>query len=270
MQISEIHIYPIKSLGGILLKKTMLTSRGLAFDRRFMLTTLDGQFMTQRSNRRMTLLTTTIVGANLIVQNKSHPLSKIEFPLQPAHFSKQQEVTIWKDTCIGQVLHPRINQWFSKQLGQACQLVYMPDNSQRLISSEYRKGNEMVSFADGFPILLFGQAGMDDINKRLETPVSIDRFRANIIYTGGQPFEEDHWSTFKIGNQPFRSTKPCVRCNVPNINQSTGEIDKEKEPNRILATFRKKNSKIYVGMNVCWEGKGRASITVGDELVIGN
>jgi len=265
MQISEIYIYPIKSLGGISVKKTTLTSRGLAFDRRFMLTNLKGQFMTQRSNRRMALLTTKIEGTNLIVQDRSYPLSKIEFPLTPIHFSKQQEVTIWKDTCMGQVLHQGINQWFSKRLGQACQLVYMPNDSNRLIDATYRKGKEVVSFADGYPILLFGQSGMDDLNKRLKKPVSIDRFRANIIFTGGQPFAEDQWKRFKIGKQLFRMTKPCVRCNVPNINQQTGNI--EKEPNRTLATFRKKNNKICVGVNVCWEGKGGASIKVGDEIM---
>lgn len=230
-----------------------------------MLTTPDGTFMTQRSNRRMALLKTQLLDATLLVWDSSSPFSKIEIPIQPQHFVKQQEVTIWNDTCLGQVLHPRINQWFSKRLGQACQLVYMPEKSKRLIEEPYRKGEETVSFADAYPILLLGQSGMDQLNGKLAQPVSIDRFRANIIFTGGQPFEADKWKSFKIGKQLFRGVKPCRRCNVPNINQSTSEID--QEPNRTLATFRKFNNRILVGMNVCWEGKGKASIRVGDKLV---
>jgi len=265
MQVSAIFIYPIKSVGGFSLPKTKITSRGLAFDRRFMLTTPDGTFMTQRTNRLMALLNTYIQDDRLIVWDSSFPLSKIEIPLQPQHFIKQQEVTIWKDTCLGQVLHPGINQWFSKRLGQTCQLVYMPDESNRLLKKAYNKGKEVVSFADAYPILLFGQSGMDQLNEKLNQPVSIDRFRANIIFTGGQPFEEDRWKSFTIGNQLFRAIKPCKRCNVPNINQTTAKI--EKEPNRTLATFRRFDNHIYVGMNVCWEGKGKASIKVGDQLV---
>jgi len=270
MKVSEIYIYPIKSLGGIAVPKATLTTRGLAHDRRFMLTTPKGKFMTQRQNRQMALLKTQIIGDQLIVWNSSQPNSKIEFPLQPQHFIKQQEVNIWRDTCIGNVLHQGINKWFSKQLKQPCQLIYMPTESKRSIDIEYNKGAEIVSFADAYPILLLGQAGMDDLNDRLPNPVSINRFRANIIYTGGQPFGEDNWKAFRIGKQSFRGVKPCVRCNVPNINQETATIDIHKEPNKTLATFRRFNNKIYVGMNVCWEGKRRGTIKVGDKIGMEN
>ena len=265
MQVSAIYIYPIKSIGGCSLPKSKITSRGLAFDRRFMLTTPDGKFMTQRTNRRMALLKTQLLNNTLLVWDSNFPVSKIEIPIQPQHFVKQQEVTIWNDTCLGNVLHPHINQWFSKRLGQACQLVYMPEQSKRLLEEPYRKGEEVVSFADAYPVLLLGQSGMDRLNAKLDQPVSINRFRANIIFTGGQPFEEDKWKSFKIGKQLFRGVKPCKRCNVLNINQTTANI--EKEPNRTLATFRKFEKGIYVGMNVCWEGKGRGSIQVGDKIV---
>lgn len=254
-------------MGGVAVQKATLTPRGLAYDRRFMLTNSNGRFLTQRQNRRMALLKTHIIDDQLIVWDRNQPLSKIQIPLEPQHFSKQQEVIIWRDSCLGNVLDERINQWFSERLNQACQLVYMPAESERLIDEKYRNGKEIVSFADGYPILLFGQAGMDDLNNRLPNPVPINRFRANIIYTGGQPFEEDNWQAFRIGKQPFRGVKPCVRCNVPNINQETGERD--REPNRTLATFRRRDQKILVGMNVCWEGKRKASVKVGDELVIG-
>ena len=267
MKITSIHIYPIKSLGGISLPNAKLTSRGLEHDRRFMLTNKAGKFMTQRSTATMALLKTQIEGDQLVVWNSQMPKHKIVFPLKPKHFSKQQIVEIWEDTCTANVLHKGINKWFSRQLKQDCQLVYMPENSHRAVDKKYGKKGEIVSFADGYPILLLGNASMDDLNARLKEPVPSDRFRANILFNGGTPFEEDKWVNFSINKQQFRAAKLCNRCQVPNINQQTGKM--EKEPNRTLATFRKIDKNIKMGQNLCWEkdkSKGKAIIAVGDKI----
>lgn len=268
MKITSIHIYPIKSLGGISVKKANVQPRGLAYDRRFMLTDLKGEFLTQRSNAEMALLKTQIQQDQLIVWDSRTPTDKLQFPLQPTVFQKEQIVSIWEDTCIGSVLLPSINRWFSEKLGQDCQLVYMPDHSKRALDERYKKEGEIVSFADGYPILIIGDASMTDLNNRLATPVPADRFRANIFFSGGTPFEEDEWQYFSINSQVFRGAKLCTRCNVPNINQQTAQI--EKEPNRTLATFRNFDKKIKFGQNICWEkeaSKGKACIAVGDEII---
>ncbi len=267
MRISSIHIYPIKSLGGISLPNTTLTSRGLEHDRRFMLTNKSGMCLTQRDNPIMALLKTKMEGEDLVIWNSNAPKHQIALPLKPNHFAKQQLVEIWEDTCMANVLHKGINKWFSRQLKQDCQLVYMAEDSHRAIDKKYRKEGEIVSFADAYPILILGDASMDDLNARLKNRVPADRFRANIFFNGGAPFEEDKWTTFSINNQQFRGVKLCNRCQVPNINQQTGKI--EKEPNRTLATFRKFDKKIKMGHNVCWEkdlSKGKASIAVGDRI----
>ncbi len=265
MKVSAIHIYPIKSLGGISLDSANLTLQGLEHDRRFMLTNKMGEFMTQRSNPTMALLKTKIEGELLVVWDSRAPKHKIAFPLKPKHFSKQQQVEIWEETCMGNVLDKRINKWFSRHLNQDCQLVYMTEDSHRPIDARYRKEGEIVSFADAYPFLLLGDASMDDLNTRLKEPVPTDRFRANILFSGGTPFEEDKWANFSINTQQFRGVKPCSRCQVPNINQQTGKM--EKEPNRTLATFRVRKKNIKMGQNVCWEkntSKGKTSIAVGD------
>ena len=267
MKISELYIYPIKSLGGFSVRAADLTLRGLAHDRRFMLTTLEGKFLTQRSNAQMALLKTRIEGTQLVVWDSRSPDYSLSIPLVPINFQKEQLVTIWGDTCIGSVLPTYVSDWFSERLGQPCQLVYMAEHAQRPVEEGFKKKGEIVSFADAYPMLLLGQASLDDINNRLEHPISVDRFRPNILFTGGQAFEEDNWRYFKIGTATFRGVKACARCNVPNINQSTAQI--EKEPNKTLATFRKFNNKIYVGQNVCWEqalSEGKGRISVGDEI----
>jgi uncharacterized protein YcbX len=46
--LSEIWIYPIKSLGGIRVKSAKVLEKGLAYDRRWMLIDRDNEFMSQR------------------------------------------------------------------------------------------------------------------------------------------------------------------------------------------------------------------------------
>lgn len=268
MQLSEIHVYPIKGLGGIQLTTTQLTTRGLKNDRRFMLTTLEGIFMTQRTIRQMALLQTAIKGDQLIVWHRHQPENTLTIPINPSYFTKEIEVAVWGISSIAQVMPTGINQWFQNQLNTECQLVYMPDTAERRMKEKYNTARDLVSFADGAPILIAGQAGLDDLNGRLESPVSMNRFRPNLVFTGGEPFGEDEWKNAKIGNQSFKITHRCVRCNVPNINQETAEI--VKEPNRTLATFRRFDRKIFFGVNTVWEAdlsEGVGEITVGDSVV---
>lgn len=268
MKLSEIYLYPIKSLSGIKVSKAKVTLRGLENDRRFMLTTPDGTFLTQRNIRQMALIRIDLIGPDMKIWHHHFPDDYLLIPLKPTDFQGTQATEVWGYPCQGSILQTPVNEWFSKKLNTPCQLIYMTDDSLRPIDEKYRKLGEIVSFADGYPYLLLGQASMNDLNNKLASPVHINRFRANLVFTGGQPFEEDNWKYFTIGDLTFRGVKPCARCQVPNINQETAVI--EKEPNKTLATYRKlAKNKIYVGMNVCWEkelSKGLETIEVGNEV----
>ena len=267
MQLSDIYIYPIKSLAGIRLDSVQIDIRGLKNDRRFMLVDGKGIFMTQRTIRQMALLHTAVKDDKLHVWHKDKPDNVIVIPAQPKAFIKEQEVDVWGIPSICQVMPKVINEWFQDQLKTECQLVYMPDTAERKMKEKYNSARDLVSFADGAPILIAGQAGLDDLNQRLESPVLMNRFRPNLVFTGGTPFMEDEWKSVKIGQQSFKITHRCVRCNVPNINQETAEI--VKEPNRTLASFRRFDKKIYFGVNTVWEkelARGADVINVGDAI----
>lgn len=273
MQLSEIYIYPIKSLAGIKIDQAKVTLRGLENDRRFMLTQPDGTFLTQRTIPEMALMKMKIVEKELHIWHKNEPSDMLKMPVKPTAFIGSQPSEVWGHPCEGSILANSINQWFSDKLATPCQLIYMTDESLRPIEEKHRKTGEIVSFADGYPYLVLGQSSMDDLNNRLKNPIYINRFRANLIFTGGQPFEEDEWKYFTIGDLTFRGTKPCARCQVPNINQATAVL--EKEPNRTLAKFRrfKKDgkNKIFFGMNACWEkglSGGKEMLKVGDTVTL--
>lgn len=263
MQLQNIYIYPIKSLGGIRLEEAILEERGLRYDRRWMLVDRDGVFLSQRKHPKMALLQTAISGEFIKVYLKDQPEMSINIPFDPIS-GDMLSVSVWDDTFQAQVVDYGINHWFSDILGFACSLMYMPDTTARKVSPKYAVNHESVSFADAMPYLLIGQASLDDLNSKLVDPVPMDRFRPNLVFTGGNAYEEDQWDKLQIGEAIFKITKPCARCVMTAVDQSTGT--KGKEPLKTLSTYRLMDGKVMFGQNMLLlEGK---KITVRDNLTV--
>ncbi len=261
--LSEIWIYPIKSLGGISVKEAIAERRGLRYDRRWMLVDDNGRFVSQREIPNMALLGTATEPPFLTVFWKSNPHKKVQIPLEIApDLLPKIDVQVWDDHCIGLVLSDEINQWFSTNLGQNLRLVLMPETDHRPADERYSPPGHQVSFADGFPYLIIGQASLDELNSRLDHPLPMNRFRPNFVFTGGQPFEEDFWGQFSINDQPFQGVKPCARCSITTTDQETAE--RAAEPIKTLATYRKFENQILFGQNVLWLGEGGDLVRVGD------
>jgi len=140
----------------------------------------------------------------------------------------------------------------------------MPDNTQRRVDGRYAHNKEITSFSDGYPLMLIGQASLDDLNSRLQSPLPMNRFRPNIVFTGGDPFLEDSMKQFEINGVRFFGVKLCARCVITTIDQQTTE--KAKEPLKTLSTYRSKNNKIYFGQNLLFHGSG--TISIGDAITI--
>ena len=157
------------------------------------------------------------------------------------------------------------DEWFSRMLSLPCRLVYMPESSQRKVDPNYAHG-EITSFSDGYPLLLIGQASLDDLNNRLAQKITMERFRLNIVFTGGAPYEEDEMAAFNIAGITFYGVKPCARCVIPTIDLSTGE--KGKEPLKTLSGYRQRNNKIYFGQNLLFRNAGPAHISLGDAITL--
>ena len=246
-RLSEIWIYPIKSLGGIRLKHSKVLEKGLEYDRRWMLVDEAGVFLTQRLFPAMALLKLKIENGELkIVHNQksiSHSIS-----LAPVSDQTEIPVTIWDDSVTAFEVSPESSTWFSDALETTCRLVYFPETNARPVDPKYKVNDEHVSLADGYPFLIIGQASLDFLNSKLDQALPMNRFRPNFVFTGGEAHEEDVWRDFTIGENRFIGVKPCARCAVPTIDQETAE--KGQEPTRTLATYRRRENKIYFGQNV--------------------
>jgi uncharacterized protein len=259
MHISEINIYPVKSLKGFSVESAVVEKRGLQHDRRWMLTNRDGMFFTQREFPKMALIDVKVNSDSLVL---SAPETE---PLLVSHGAKKdfvggQKVTVWGAVCDALLYPSEVNEWLSDYLETDCQLVYMPDDSFRDISEKFNQGGEIVSFADGYPVLVIGEASLADLNARLagaagepprrrngDTPpleggefvksVPMNRFRPNIVVSGSEAFAEDRWSRIRVGDAIFRGTKPCARCVMTTVDQTRGEFD-GKDPLKTLSEYR--------------------------------
>ncbi|MBS1522987.1 MAG: MOSC domain-containing protein [Bacteroidetes bacterium] len=262
LRVSQLYIYPIKSLGGIALDKATVTDRGFQYDRRWMLVDYNNQFISQREVHQMALLKPSLTAEGVKVTHSVKQSSyTIPFDTVKNEFA---EVTIWDDTCTGQFISDEADEWFSSILEIQCRLVYMPDQSHRITDQRYTSEDSITSFSDAYPFLLIGQSSLDDLNSKLAERLPMNRFRPNIVFTGGEPYEEDLIHTFTIGDITFHGVKLCARCVMTTINQENGVSG--KEPLKTLARYRLKNKKIMFGQNLSHEGFGE--IKIGDQLKV--
>ncbi|MEK6782003.1 MAG: MOSC N-terminal beta barrel domain-containing protein [Bacteroidota bacterium] len=260
-RISEIWIYPIKSLAGIRLQKAIVKQKGLLYDRRWMLVDKDGRFLTQREHPEMALFRVTIDHETLIIsrqQSNSGDLpDSIKLNLMQEVSGDTVKVKIWDDEVEAFEMEPGFSSWFSKYINIECRLVFFPEKNRRDVDPDYAIRNEQVSLADGYPFLIIGQSSLDELNRRLKNQVSMKRFRPNFVFMNGLPHEEDSWRNFTIGSIIFEGVKPCSRCVLTTVNPDTAE--RGDEPLKTLSAYRRKNGKINFGENLLARTDGEVS-----------
>lgn len=277
MKITEINIYPIKSLSGISVQNSIVEDRGLRNDRRFMLVDENNDLLTQRNISKMATIDVELKKNILEISTNGFETLKISNDFGNAQKIK---VRVWNSFCDALVAEDEINKWFSEVLETNCRLVQMPETTKRRINEKFNKGDDIVSFADGYPLLIIGENSLKDLNSKLEKQIPMNRFRPNLVFSDSEAFAEDEWKKIKIGDTIFRITKPCARCVVTTIDQKTG-ISDVQEPLKTLAAYRKscdvlpetfedfglnKNDVLF-GQNLVSENFGE-EIRIGDAVEI--
>ena len=262
--LSDLYIYPVKSLGGIRLTEATVEPRGLRHDRRWLVVDERNRFMTQRQTATMAHLKVAPAYNGFLLSHQQRPeLLPLYVPFT-ATPEKTLFVTIWDDMVFAWRAKPECDEWLSEALGQPAKLVYMSDMVRRDVEPEHNPEGQLVSFADGYPFLLIGQESLQELNTRLAEPVGMDRFRPNLVFSGGEAFAEDTWEHFRIGEVQFRTVRGCGRCVLTTIDPHTAQKDAQGEPLRTLATYRAEGSKVLFGQNVT--GPGSGTLRIGDPL----
>lgn len=263
MKITALYTYPVKSLGGILLRSAILETRGFQYDRRWMLVDSGNRYLSQREIAKMSGIQVRIEPPFLVFTSIHDTVAPLQVPLSPSP-SDHLTVKIFDDTCDAVATTGEADEWFSQVLDTSCRLVYMPDSSRRSADKTVTGYGGLTSFTDGFPFLLLSEESLEDLNLRLNEPVAMNRFRPNIVVQGGQPYGEDRLEAFNINDHRFFGVKGCGRCIITTINQETAE--KGKEPLRTLAGYRTVGSKVIFGRYLVHQGVGR--LHIGDEITV--
>jgi uncharacterized protein len=265
LTLTEIWIYPVKSLGGIPLTSAKVMGKGLELDRRWMLIDENNIFMTQRIYPQMAMFKLSLQGKVInVVKKNATKNSEISFRTDAAPIGEKIRAKIWEDDVDVFEIDQRLSKWFSDHLLMTCRLVSFPEQNPRPVDPKYKVNNEHVSLADAYPFLIIGQSSLEDLNSRLDEAVPMNRFRPTFVFTGGAPYEEDTWRDFTIGDNKFVGVKPCARCVLTTVNQDTAE--KGIEPLYTLSTYRKRENKVLFGQNLV--AIDHRTVKVGDKIII--
>lgn len=272
--LTELVVYPIKSCAGLSVPQATLAPSGLVaegvHDREWMLVTREGQFLTQREYPRMALIAPRVDGDALVVEAPGMPLLRL--PLAHDATAAILQVQIWDHSVPAADCGDAAAAWFADAIGGACRLVRFRPDVQRPTSTKWTGGTPSESrFADGYPLLLIGQASLDDLNAKLvaagRAPLPMNRFRPNLVVEGIEAFEEDFVESFSTDGLSLRPVKPCARCPIPAIDQATGIPG--PDPLDILQTYRanpRMEGAVCMGMNcIVQEGAGQV-LRVGQHL----
>jgi len=263
--VSALYRYPLKSAIGEPLPALELDALGVAGDRRWMLVEEDsGRFLTQRALPQMAhLLARWNETGGLRLSAPGLP--DLDVP-RPGSDAAWRGVVIWKDALQAPDAGDTAAEWLSRFIGKRCRLVYMPTERGRLIAGALAS-SEKVAFPDGFPLLLIGQASLDDLQARVGRPLEMRRFRPNLVIEGASAFAEDGWKRIRIGGQVFRVAGGCSRCILTTIDPDLGERSPDREPLTTLKTYREREGQVYFGQNLVHEGPGRLEVGMAVEIL---
>ena len=258
--LSQVNVYPVKSVGGISLSSAWVEKQGLSFDRRFMLALADGSMVTARKYPQMVKVSSSLQPDGLIFTCEGKPALRVKY----SEFKMQETpATVWKDNFTAYTTNDAADDWFSDVLGQRVELLFAGEQSNRV----REKLGHNVSFADGYPLLIISEASLAELNRRSPELHTMDQFRTNLVVSNTEAFGEDGWKRIRIGEVEFEAVKPCQRCILTTVDVDKGEFRPSKEPLNTFSQFRAdETGGVFFGQNLIAKNEG--VIKEGDKIEV--
>jgi uncharacterized protein len=271
VRLTDIWRYPVKSCRGQRLAEAAVEPWGLAGDRRWMLVDGDGRFVTAREHPRLVLAAPVPDGDVIRLTAPGLPGLTVAVPEAGA---EQVPVRVWSSELLAAAASDEAARWLSKVAGMDVRLVYLDDPARRPASPEFSQPGDVVSFADGFPLLLASEGSLARLNEWIaggnhaqEGPLPMTRFRPNVVVAGADPFAEDGWRVIRIGAVTFRVAKGCGRCVLTTVDPRTAA--KGKEPLATLARHRRWDGSVWFGVNLIPDSpRAGDTIRLGDPVLV--
>lgn len=262
-ELSHLFIYPIKSCGGISLSEATVTRKGLLGDRVYMLVDGAGRFVTGRQEPRLVTVSLKSLGEDFVASADGHSELNLALAPGPEADPLRFSASIWDDT-VSAFAHEEGSAWFSDFLKRPVNLVFIDPAKPRAVTGVGGKSGDEVSLADGYPLLLCNRSSLNDLNERLEYPLSMTRFRPNVVVENVLAFDEDTYGHVRLGSLLLHAPKLCSRCVFTTVDPITAE--KGPEPLRTLSGYRKWDRAVWFGANLIPREEG--VLHVGDQMTV--
>jgi uncharacterized protein len=264
--VGSLHVHPVKSCAGFAPREVVLAHNGFAHDREWVLVGPGDRFLTQRELPRLALVRTRIDAGHLTLGIPD----AVPVGVPVGHAGELRTVTVWGAQCPAFDAGDEAAGALSAFLGQPVRLMRFDARHIRL-SEPARTGGIAAPnfFTDGYPVLVLSRASVEDLGRRVGRPLPLDRFRANLVLDGVEPYAEDAVREIDIGAVTLRLVKPCTRCVVTTTDQASGARDGD-EPLRTLKQYRLDRALrgVVFGMNaVIVRGQGHR-IETGQPVVL--
>lgn len=268
--IRSLHVYPVKGCRGIDLESSRVMTEGLRYDREWMVVDPNGRFLTQREVPGMARIGTRLDGEFLTLSMLGQGSTQVPLRYRDGPIKK---VVCWRFTTEALDCGDDAADFLSSCMGTVVRLVRFPRNAQRDCNPDWTPGVAAhTKFSDGYPLLVLGSASVDDLRARMgisEISLPLDRFRANIVLDGLGAYEEDFVARFGDGDLQLKPVKPCARCTVPSVDQTSG-VEGSMSPLDALNTYRL-NPKVggaTLGMNAVVAAGAGGTLSRGDRLAV--
>ncbi|UDY22872.1 MOSC domain-containing protein [Nocardioides sp. Kera G14] len=268
IRLTELHTYPVKSMRGVPASSAVVEPWGLTGDRRWMIVDTAGECVTAREHPALLLLTPSLADGGLWLHGPG-----VDSLFVPVPAEADMLVSVHgREPFLASDGGPAAEEWLSAYVGTPVRLAYADDPTRRSLNPRFARPDDSAAFNDAYPILVTTLESLEQLNAWIadgprseEGPMTMTRFRPNVVVSGAPAFSEDSWRKVRIGDALFRSPKGCDRCVMTTTDPDTAA--RGKEPITTLARHRRFDGATWFGMNLIPDNPG-ATIRVGDEVEI--
>jgi MOSC domain-containing protein len=261
--VTELYTYPVKGCARVPLAGATLTEAGLAHDRTFMVISPDGEFRSQRRDRRLAVIQPEVStdGTRLTLRAPGMDALGIDVDLT----APRREVVMFGTPYRGIDQGDRAAAWLTAVLGSPSRLVRVPPEHDRVTIGWI---NGTAGYADSGAVLVIAAASLRELNRRAgDAAVPMSRFRPNVVIDGwDRPHREDEARRITIGDGELGYAKLDIRCMVTLVDQDTG-AKAGPEPLRTLASYRR-SAAGGVAFGAKFSVLRPGKLTRGDEVIV--
>ncbi|XP_033113706.1 mitochondrial amidoxime-reducing component 1-like isoform X2 [Anneissia japonica] len=202
------------------------------------------RFVSARQEPKMALIVPSLSDDNQELILSTEGIEPIKIPANANVSQRLICTTIWNTDICGYECGKVAEEWLSKIFRyQGYKLVVHEDSleGRKLADDPKWKPKSLYKdeslYSDLTQYLVISESSLDDLNKRLDEPVTMKNFRPNIVVKGCKAFAEDNWTEIKIGGAHLYRTHLCGRCRMTLVNPETG-VMAHAEPLKTLREYR--------------------------------